>query len=296
MSVGFVPVYRRRASALHAARAGIGAAYCGALALVAVLWEHPLILAADLCAVVAAGVAAGVGKDLRRAARIAVPIALLFALINPLVSQGGATLLVRGGTVLGRPFDVTLEAVVYGATAGLRVLVLIVIFAGLFSAAIDPDELLRLFRRVSYRSALTASLATRLVPVLARDAGRMGDAARCRPNPPGRGAVARAALNSALDRAVEVAAALEVRGYARARRPERRHAPWSRHDVRLATVAATLAFIAISLRVLGVGSFDPYPRLALALGPAEWALACTLVLVAVVPFAGTAGRLGVARA
>ena len=84
---------------------------------------------------------------------------------------------------------------------------------GLFSACVDPDELLRAFRRVSYRSALTASLATRLVPVLARDALRMSDAARCRPEPPGRLAVARAALSGALDRAVDVAAALEVRGY-----------------------------------------------------------------------------------
>ena len=44
-----------------------------------------------------------------------------------------------------------------------------------------------MLRRISYRSALTASLATRLVPVLARDASRMSDAARCRPQPPGRG-------------------------------------------------------------------------------------------------------------
>ena len=51
------------------------------------------------------------------------------------------------------------------------------------SVAVDPDALLRLFRRVSYRSALTASLATRLVPVLARDAARMSEAARCRPQP-----------------------------------------------------------------------------------------------------------------
>src|SRR5690242_21570893 len=50
---------------------------------------------------------------------------------------------------------------------------------------------LRLLRRVSYRSALTAALATRLVPVLARDASRMNEAARCRPHPPGRAAVAR---------------------------------------------------------------------------------------------------------
>ena len=92
---------------------------------------------------------------------------------------------------------------------------------GLFSACVDPDELLRLLRRLSYRSALTASLATRLVPVLARDALRMGDAARCRPHPPGRLAVTRAALAGALERAVDVAAALEVRGYSRGGRPSR---------------------------------------------------------------------------
>ena len=76
---------------------------------------------------------------------------------------------------------------------GLRVIVIVTAF-GLMSAAVDPDELLRMFRRVSYRSALTATLATRLVPVLARDATRMSDAARCRPHPPGRLTVARAAL------------------------------------------------------------------------------------------------------
>src|SRR5207245_114034 len=114
------------------------------------------------------------------------------------VYQGGDTVLVRGGEVLGRRFDVTLEAVAAGGLAAMRVIVLITAL-GLLSAAVDPDDLLRLFRRVSYRSALTASLATRLVPVLARDAGRMADAARCRPSPPGRLAVARAAISGALD-------------------------------------------------------------------------------------------------
>ena len=54
----------------------------------------------------------------------------------------------------------------------------------LYTAAVDPDEVLRLFRRVSFRSALTATLATRMVPVLARDARRFADAQRCRPGRP----------------------------------------------------------------------------------------------------------------
>jgi energy-coupling factor transport system permease protein len=292
---GLVPTYRRRPSALHSARAGVTAAYCAALALAAVLYEHPLVLGALLCAIVAAGLAAGVGGELARAARLAVPIALLVALVNPLVSKQGLTLLVRGGELLGWRLDITLEATVYGLVAGLFVLVLVLAF-GLFSATVDPDELLRAFRRVSYRSALTASLATRLVPILVRDAARMRDAARCRAKAPPRAAVARAALSGALERAVDVAAALEVRGYAGARGPAREARPWSRHDVRLAVAALAIAAVAIAGRALGAGSFEAYPRVSMGLGPPELLIASLLLALAVAPLAGAAARLGVGRA
>jgi energy-coupling factor transport system permease protein len=296
VSAPFIPVYRRRPSALHAARAGVGSAFCAALALPALLYEHPLVLAAALASVVLAGAAAGVGEELMRAARLGLPFALLVALVNPIVSQQGETLLVRGGELLGQRFDVTLEAFAFGGVAGLRVLVVVLAFGGLLSACVDPDELLRLFRRISYRSALTASLTVRLVPILARDALRMGDAARCRAVPARRTAVARAALAGALDRAVDVAAALEVRGYARARRPARARPPWSRHDVRVACAAALIATLAAGARIAGAGGFEAYPTLAVSLGPAELALALSLPTLAVLPLAGARGRLGVARA
>ncbi|MDQ4049649.1 MAG: energy-coupling factor transporter transmembrane protein EcfT, partial [Actinomycetota bacterium] len=196
MNRGFVPVYVERASPLHAARAGATAALCAAFALVCALFEHPLVLLSVLAGLLLCGAAARVGAQLARSARMGIPLALLIAAINPLVYQEGETLLVRGGAVLGRRFDVTLEALAAGGLAGFRVVTFLTAFA-LFSACVDPDELLRLFRRVSYRSALTAALATRLVPVLARDALRMGDAARSRPERPGRLAVSRAALSGA---------------------------------------------------------------------------------------------------
>ena len=189
--MSLVPVYTPRPTPLHEARASVGAGFCCAFALVGALFTQPLVLVTALAAVLLAAAAAGVARQVTRSLRLSLPLALLIALINPLVYQGGETLLVRGGTVLGRRVDVTLEALVAGGVAGLRVVVLITAL-GLLSAAVDPDELLRLFRRFSYRSALTASLATRLVPVLARDASRMNDAARCRAVPPGRLAVTRA--------------------------------------------------------------------------------------------------------
>jgi energy-coupling factor transport system permease protein len=265
-----------------------------AFALVPALYQHPPTLLAAGAGVMVAATLAGVSAQVRRAALIGLPIAIVIALVNPLVSQSGDTVIVRLGELLGHRFDVTLEAVLFGLVAGLRVIVLIAAF-GLFNAVVDPDELLRAVRRVSYRSALTASLATRLVPVLVRDATRMNEAARCRARPAPRSAVARAALASALDRAIDVAAALELRGYGSARRPARVRRPWSRHDVRVAVTAGFIVALVVVLRAAGVGEFEPYPSPTMSTGPADLALALALVGAGALPFAGAGARLGVAR-
>jgi energy-coupling factor transport system permease protein len=286
--------YRRRPTPLHGARAGAAAAFCMAFALVPALYQHPPTLLAAGAGVMVAATLAGVSAQVRRAALIGLPIAIVIALVNPLVSQNGDTVILRLGELLGHRFDVTLEAVLFGLVAGLRVIVLIAAF-GLFNAVVDPDELLRAVRRVSYRSALTASLATRLVPVLVRDATRMNEAARCRAKPAPRSAVARAALASALDRAIDVAAALELRGYGSARRPARVRRPWSRHDVRVAVAAGLIVALVVVMRAAGVGEFEPYPSPTMTTGPADLALALALVGAGALPFAGAGARLGVAR-
>jgi energy-coupling factor transport system permease protein len=281
--------YRRRASPLHATRAALGAAYCLVLAACALIFEHPLILAAVAVAALGAAAGAGVGREVARTARYTLPLAALVALVNALVVRDGLTVLARLGEVppFGR-IDLTVEALVVGLVLGVRVVV-VVLCCALFTAAVDPDEVLRLFRRVSFRSALTAALATRLVPVLARDARRMADARACRPRPGPRVAVLRAVATSALDRAVDVAATLEVRGYgaAGAARPER--APWSRHDLAFAAASVTLVVLAVVARVAGVADFAAYPKLAAPVGGVELVLAGALVLVALAPFADRRG-------
>jgi hypothetical protein len=129
--------------------------------------------------------------------------------------------------------DITLEAVAYGAKEAL-VLVVIIARARSASAAVDPDELLRSLRRVSFRSALTATLATRMVPLLALDARRHRRGAAHPAGPGGRLAVMRAITANALDRSLDIAATLEVRGYGSARRPARAHRARSRHDLAFA--------------------------------------------------------------
>jgi energy-coupling factor transport system permease protein len=291
--MSLVPVYRHRPTPLHAARAGVGIAFCASFLAVGVLYSSPLVLAGALAGLAAAGVGAGAAGELRRAARLALPVAILLVVINALVYRAGDTVILRGGDVLGRRLDVTLESVAAGGVAALRVLVVAAAF-GLYTAAVDPDAVLRLLRRVSYRSALTGSLATRLIPVLQRDAERMVEAARCRPRPPARGRVLLATLGRSLDRATDVAAALEVRGYARARPTRGMPRPWSRHDVRLVALASALVLAAAAGKVAGVGGFEPYPTLSVAAGPVEVGLSALCAAAGALPFAGARARLGVA--
>jgi energy-coupling factor transport system permease protein len=286
-------IYRRRSSPLHSARASAGCGYCLGLAVAALIISNPVALGAIAVAVLGAGLGARVGRELWRAALLGLPLAATIAVINALVSRDGLTVIVRLGDlpVLGHT-DVTLEASVYGAVLGLRALT-VILCGVLYTTAVDPDEVLRLFRRVSFRSALTATLATRMVPVLIRDSHRLADAQRCRPGrPPSRVALMRAAGSSVLDRALDVAAALEVRGYGVARRPPRRRDAYSRHDLAFGAAAVAIPAIAAAARFGGLAPFSAYPALHAPVRLATLAVALALEAVALLPFAD---RRGVSR-
>ena len=180
----------------------------------------------------------------------------------------------------------------------MRIVVLVAALGGLMSAAVDPDELLKALRRISYRSALTASLATRLVPVLARDAGAHG---RRRALPP---AAARPPRGRRAPR-------WRARSTARWTWPPRSRcaatrwpgarraaaAPVSRHDLRIGAAALAIAALAIAGAAAGVGHVEAYPTLDVALGPgrarrwrARWCCSAARRCSA------ARARLGVARA
>jgi energy-coupling factor transport system permease protein len=245
--------YRRRASPLHAARAPIAAAYGAALATSALIVENPVLLGALLIAVLAAASAAGVGTAaVGRGAATTLPVVMLIVLVNVLVNRGGLTVFARLGDwgVLGQ-VNLTVEAVVYGLVVALRLLV-VMLACLLVVCAADPDELLLAFRRISPNSALTATLATRLIPVSAPTPAP-GRGAALPPDGGARGArgklaVLRATVGGALDRSLDVAAVLEMRGYGARGRSPAATTRRSRHDI---------AFAAAALAVLGLSACSP---------------------------------------
>ena len=286
-------ICERRPSPLHAARAWVGAVWCVTLGLVALSIEQPLVLGALLACVVGAAFAARAGRRVAIALAWGVPFALVIALINTLVTRDGVTVLVRGfGLPVFGQTDITLEALVYSAILGLRFLIVIGC-AGLLAACVDPDELLRSVRRVSVRSGVTAAVATRLVPVLARDARRLAEARRTvGAEGERRVAVLRAVTTGALDRATDVAATLEVRGFALAGRPARERRPWSRHDLAFAASATALAALGIAAGVEDWSAFATVPRLGPANASEPLLLAAALAACVLLPFAD---RRGVGR-
>lgn len=271
--------YKRRASPLHAARATVGAAWCLALVIVALAVQHPLVLAVALATAFAAGFGARVARPVLRSCLVGIPFGLVILLVNLLVTREGLTVVARFAGL-----DITLEAMAAGGIFGLTAVVLVAV-AALYSAAIDPDDLLRAMRRVSLRSALTAALATRMVPVLARDARRLSDAQRCRAGEPASQlAIVRAVAAGALDRALDVAATLEVRGYGAARHAPAVRRPWSRHDVAFLASAVGLIALAVVIRVEALAPLTLYPRFSAPFGAGAVVAAAAVAVLALAPF------------
>jgi energy-coupling factor transport system permease protein len=286
--------YRRISSPLHATRAGVGILWALALAVFALLLFHPLALLALLLAVLCAGAGAGVGRALARSMRTAAIVWLPIVLVNVLVSREGLTVFARLGD-LG-PFgqgNLTVEALVYGMVIALKV-TLLVLITTLASLAVDPDETLRILRRLSFRSALTASLATRMVPVLGADAQRLAEAQRTRPEGPPRGArgrlgLLRAVIAGSLDRAMDVAATLEVRGFATAPRAPRAPRAFSRHDLAFLASALAILGLAVFARLGGLAGFDAYPEIHVPTGAGTIAVCAALIAAVLLPFADRRG-------
>jgi energy-coupling factor transport system permease protein len=215
-------------------------------------------------------------------------------LVNVLASRQGLTVFARLGD-LG-PFgqgDLTVEAVVYGAVIALKVTIVILI-ATLASLTVDPDELLRIFRRLSFRSALTASLAIRMIPLLAADAQRLAEAQRTRPQgglhgARGQVALLGAVLGGSLDRAMDVAATLEVRGFATAPRAPRLSRPWSRHDIAFAASAVAALALTVVGRLEGAASFEAYPSVHLPVDGSTLVLGMALAAALLMPFCDRRG-------
>ncbi|HSC50332.1 MAG TPA: energy-coupling factor transporter transmembrane component T, partial [Gaiellaceae bacterium] len=169
--------------------------------------------------------------------------------LTPLVSQIGYHVLWSGPTVpVFGTLDVTREELRIGLFQGLRLTAVALAFAA-YALLLDHDRLVQAagFAR---RSVLAVALATRLVPTLERDAAGLAEALRGRgvevTGVRGRATLLGPLLAGSLERALNLAEAMEARGYGR---PGATRAPrpgWTSLD----RLAVTLAVAAIAIGAL----------------------------------------------
>ena len=278
--------YVPRRTALGRAGAPAASAFLAAFIGVAFLFSHPVVLASDALAVIVAGILAGTGRALAASARFAAVLGLLMVATNAIASQRGDTILVRGPDlpVLGT-IDVSAEALAEGGVLALRVAIVIAAFA-VFTAAVDPDRVLRMLRPVARRSALTATLVVRLVPLAAADHARLRDGAALRgpaAAPVSRSSLVRRLVAGSLDRSVDAAAALELRGYEGTAPGRARRLPRSPADASLWAASLAVGVLAALVLLSGGAAYESYPRIESGLEPLGLALALALPALAAIP-------------
>jgi len=263
---------------------GVALAVCLTLAAAALIVTNPVQAAAVLVLVVVALAASRVLRESWPYVRISLSIAAVVLVVNPLFGAAGLDVLweLRLGPL---HVAVTVQGIVYGISSALRLSAVILAFA-LLNLCVDADDQLALVSRLSFRSGLVLSLASRLLPVFSRDAGRISDAqlargvaldaGRWRQRAAARLPLLACMLTQSLERAVDVAASMQARGYGAGPRTSwRRRRPWSAPD-RLALAATLVTVAALCAGIVGgVWSFTFFPLLDdlwVGLGSAAWLL------------------------
>jgi energy-coupling factor transport system permease protein len=155
--------------------------------------------------------------------------ALLFVVLTPFVEVIGTHVLWSGPTipVVGR-LDVTTEELRNGLYQGLRLGAVGLAFA-VYALLLDHDRLLAA-AGWARRSTVAVALATRLVPLLERDARDLRVALRGRGVELGPVRQLSPLLAGSLERGLNLAEAMEARGYGRATRTRAPRPPWTLVD------------------------------------------------------------------
>ena len=274
-----------------------GAWWCWAIALAATAARTTNLVVLGLIAVVTGVVATAcrldgpLGRTWRLFAKIAVGVIVIRLALQIVFAPRlpGTTLFTipsvtlpgwMAGISIGGA--VTVESLLSGLAQGVRLAVLLLCFGAVNSVS-SPARLVRAMPNVLYEAGVATTIALTTAPQAVLAAARVHEARRLRGRPTTGPAALRGlampVLDGALDRAITVAASMDVRGYGRSGD----HPPAGRRQASVALVAGLLA-----AAVGAYGVFDPGAPPALAIGGV--ALGTALLAVGVVAGRGASIR------
>ena len=278
--------YRDKFNLIHQLHPVTSLFFTGVVFLLSLVFTHPLFLLVLFVATGAVIIGAGHRQEWFTYLKFSLIMILMLALINVAFVHVGDTVLYAGARlpVIGE-FNITLESLAYAGGMGLRLLVIISIFC-LYTCAINPDKVLKLFSRWGNKSVLVITLATRLFPLMAQDYVRITEVQRCRGVKFSSGRwherikktlpVFSVLLVSCLERSLQLAESMQARGYGSGRRSSYERELWRPRDFITMIVLSLGLLCGLWSLLQGWASYRYYPRLA-AFQPEELTMAAVIM-------------------
>jgi len=294
--------YQDKGTVVHRLNPLAKLAWVGGILILSLIFNNPLYILFLFIVVLSLVLVARIWREWASVMRLGLWLCISIIVINVLVSYHGSHVLIEAPfklPVLGTPV-ITVEAIVFGAVMALRLLVIISAFT-LLNITIHPDDIMSalLKMKLPYKSVLVTSLSTRFIPCLVEDIERISGVHRARGLELDRGnwlerlknraVITIPLLANSLDRAVQVAEAMESRAFGTGqKRTFYKEIKMTRMDaVTLAFCVLPFAF-GILLRLTGYGDYQYYPTLeTINIVSSEWLMLFIMVflLMAILPLA-----------
>ncbi len=267
--------YEGKDTVIHRLNPAVKLAWGTVVIILSLVFDHPLYIMALLLPLVLVIKLAGIWREWASTLKLSLWLGVSIIVINALVSYHGAHVLVAAPftlPVLGRPV-ITVEAIAFGAAMALKLIVIISAFT-FINLTVHPDDILSVLLKLKlpYKSVLVTSLSTRFIPCLVEDVDRISHAYQTRGMKLDTGNWFRRLKNRAgtiiplltnsLDRAVQVAEAMEARAFGSGqKRVFYREIRLSGLDLITLVTAAMPLIAGIILRVMRFGSYQFFPTL-----------------------------------
>lgn len=247
-------------------------AFIVAVFILSLALSHPVYLLGLFTAVGIVIVAADILQEWKVYLKYSLFLIALIMIINVIVVRLGETVLYESSNLLltGK-LTITLEALAFGAGMGIRLLIIISVFC-LYTYAVHPDKVMKMFSRGGNKSVLVVILSTRLFPLIMKDYARITEVQRCRGVKFDTGSwwhrignflpVISVLLLSSLERAMQMAESMYARGYGSGIRSCYTRELWRPRDCVILIAVMVCCITGIFSLIKGWADFSYYPRLS----------------------------------
>ncbi len=265
-------VYRAKDNLIHKLHPVTILAFIVVVIILALVLSNPVCLLGLLLAVGIVIIAADIFKEWKVYLKYCGTLIVLILVINSIFNRVGETVLYQSPRLplLGE-LRVTLENLAFGAGMGVRLLIIISVFC-IYTYAIHPDKVLKLFNKGGSKSILIIILSTRLFPLLMKDFSRITEVQRCRGVRFDTGTrwqkiknvrpVISVLLQSCLERSLQLAESMCARGYGSGNRSYFDRELWRPRDYLIIVGITICLVIGVFSTVTGWSDYNYYPRLS----------------------------------